>query len=256
MPRRLRFLALALLSFIATFLGNLFAPGHLLNRLFAVALCTLLSADTVCQTNLAQPISGRILAANPAVVEPIAQNDPQLAQRSREFDDDYDDPPPSSTQTAPPYPYEPGPNQPLRRPDFDDSIPIEKQNDTYGSLSQLLGIWAYSFYTDPTETNPFLMIAIKILNQDGNPSFSVCDDTSCGQYVVTDSQFNNHQPNDKVITLEYGDSISEQFVSSIDQKAYWQKLIVRNKSEDQSLYIFAEKGFLQQKMEFLGSLKN
>ena len=119
--RNLRFLLFSLLGFFTTAFTYLFAPGQWANRTLVVALCGLLGADAaLCDANLFQS-TGRSIAAEPAAIEQVAPGNTQLAQRSREFDDDFVDPAPANNQTAPPYPYEPGPNQPLRRPDFDDS---------------------------------------------------------------------------------------------------------------------------------------
>ena len=111
-----------------------------------VALCGLLGADAaLCDANLFQS-TGRSIAAEPAAIAQVApdniaqvapDNTP-LAQRSREFDDDYTDPAPANNQTAPPYPYEPGPNQPLRRPDFDDSA-TANQNSNQFSFRTIYG---------------------------------------------------------------------------------------------------------------------
>jgi|GEM_PF-3982589 len=113
--RRFWFLAV---GFCTAIVAYLLTPGQWLNRLLAVALCTVLTTDQVC---LPQGMTGRAVAAMPQVA--VAQAESGLvAQRSSEFDDVPMTPAPSNTVTPPPYPVNPGPNFPVRRPDFDDVV--------------------------------------------------------------------------------------------------------------------------------------
>lgn len=78
--RRFWFLAV---GFCTAIVAYLLTPGQWLNRLLAVALCTVLTTDQVC---LPHGMTGRAVAAMPQVA--VAQAEPGLvAQRSSEFDD-------------------------------------------------------------------------------------------------------------------------------------------------------------------------
>lgn len=109
--RRFWFLAV---GFCTAIVAYLLTPGQWLNRLLAVVLCTVLTTDQVC---LPHGMTGRAVAAMPQVA--VAQAESGLvAQRSSEFDDVPMTPAPSNTVIPPPYPVDPGPNFPVRSPDF------------------------------------------------------------------------------------------------------------------------------------------
>ncbi|TAE03422.1 MAG: hypothetical protein EAZ96_12985 [Oscillatoriales cyanobacterium] len=62
--RRIRLLALGIVSFIAVLMGALLAPGTFVNRALSAALCTVFSFNsTVCTVNLAQS-GDRVVAAS------------------------------------------------------------------------------------------------------------------------------------------------------------------------------------------------
>lgn len=78
--RRFWFLAV---GFCTAIVAYLLTPGQWLNRLLAVALCTVLMTDQVC---LPQGMTGRAMAAMPQVEVAKAESG-LVAQRSSEFDD-------------------------------------------------------------------------------------------------------------------------------------------------------------------------
>jgi hypothetical protein len=113
--RRMRFVALGIVSFFAVLMGALLAPGTFVNRALSAALCTIFSfSSTVCTVNLAKS-SDRVVAATPPALEKNIGD--WLGQRSGEFDDDKPSTPPGNNPQVPPYPQDPGPKQPVR-PDF------------------------------------------------------------------------------------------------------------------------------------------
>lgn len=114
--RHIRLIALGIVSFFAVLMGDLLAPGTFVNRALSAALCTVFSFNsTICTVNLAKS-SERVVAATPPAVERNIED--RLGQRNREFDDEPNTPPANNRQ-APPFPQDPGPNQPVR-PDFDN----------------------------------------------------------------------------------------------------------------------------------------
>jgi len=114
--RRIRIFALGIVSFFAVLMGALLAPGTFVNRALSAALCTVFSfSSTVCTVNLAKS-SDRVVAATPLAVERNISD--WLVQRAPGEFDDAPSAPPGSNPQAPPFPQDPGPNQPVR-PDFD-----------------------------------------------------------------------------------------------------------------------------------------
>lgn len=219
---------------ILSFFGFIFAHGSWINRLLAVILCGLLGADSgLCMATVAK-YSGKTVAATPAMVEEIL-----LAQRSREFDDPPVAPPPGNNQPVPAFPQDAGPD--YIRPDFGDGNPTEMPNEINQDLQELLGIWAFSFYTDPSDDYPFLMLPIEITNKDGQPAFSLCDNLGCGQYSITDKYPDGHQFTNEIISLAYSDGMYEEWLMSVDRKAFWRKIEDNQSNPDNPLYIFVEK---------------
>jgi len=114
--RRIRIFALAFVSFFAVLMSALLAPGTFINRALSAALCTVFSFNsTICTVNLAQS-GDRVVAATPPAVERNIAD--WLVQRDPGEFDDAPSVPSGSNPQAPPFPQEPGPNQPVR-PDFD-----------------------------------------------------------------------------------------------------------------------------------------
>lgn len=115
--RRIRIFALGIVSFFAVLMSALLAPGTFVNRALSAALCTVFSFNyTVCTVNLAQS-GDRVVAATPPAVERNISD--WLVQRDPGEFDDAPSVRPGSNPQAPPFPQDPGPNQPLR-PDFDN----------------------------------------------------------------------------------------------------------------------------------------
>ena len=117
--RRMRFLALGIVSFVVAIVGTLLASGTFVNRAFSAALCTLFSFNwTFCSVDLGVN-SQRVVAANPPAVVADISNYLQAQRDPSEFGDEPSAP---STQQsnpqAPPFPQDPGPNFPVRR-EFD-----------------------------------------------------------------------------------------------------------------------------------------
>ncbi|MBD2180220.1 hypothetical protein H6S82_15220 [Planktothrix sp. FACHB-1355] len=119
--RRMRFLALGIVSFVVAIVGTLLAPGTFVNRAFSAALCTLFSFNwTVCTVDLGGS-SQRVVAANPPAVVADISNYLQAQRDPSEFGDEPSAPSPQqSNPQAPPFPQDPGPNFPVRR-EFDGS---------------------------------------------------------------------------------------------------------------------------------------
>jgi hypothetical protein len=123
--RQLRFLAFAVISFVAALLGALLSPSTWLHKALAVALCGVLSANpALCTNNAIAVHSQEASAINPVKVETTQFSD-LLVQRSRDFDDDTPKSPPRpnpNNPKPPSFPNDPGSNFPVRSPDFDDSF--------------------------------------------------------------------------------------------------------------------------------------
>lgn len=152
--RRFWFLAV---GFCTAIVAYLLTPGQWLNRLLAVALCTVLTTDQVC---LPHGMTGRAVAAMPQVAQAESG---LVAQRSSEFDDVPMTPAPSNTVTPPPYPVNPGPNFPVRRPDFDEST------------SSLVGRWLYNIYISPSQISPTYSTLIEIEQDNDEYVIQLCE---------------------------------------------------------------------------------
>lgn len=130
--RQLRFLAFAVISFVAALLGALLSPSTWLHKALAVALCGVLSANpALCTNNAIAVHSQEASATNPVKAETTQFSD-LLVQRSRDFDDDTPKSPlrPNLNNPKPPsFPNEVSPNTPVRRPDFDEA-PNQQTNVT------------------------------------------------------------------------------------------------------------------------------
>lgn len=114
--RRIRLFALGIVSFFAVLMSALLAPGTFVNRALSTAICAVFSFNsTICTVNLAKS-SDRVVAATPLAVERNIED--WLVQRAPGEFDDAPSVPPGSNPQAPPFPQDPGPNQPVR-PDFD-----------------------------------------------------------------------------------------------------------------------------------------
>ncbi|MBD2152794.1 VWD domain-containing protein [Pseudanabaena sp. FACHB-1277] len=134
--RQLRFLAFAVISFVAALLGALLSPSTWLHKSLAVALCGVLSANpALCTSNAIAVHSQEASATNPVKVETTKSSD-LLTQRSSDFDDDTPKSPPrpnSNNPKPPSFPNEVSPSTPVRRPDFDDDTTIATNNRNFQS---------------------------------------------------------------------------------------------------------------------------
>ncbi|WP_373534216.1 hypothetical protein [Microcoleus sp.] len=131
--RRVRIFALGIVSFFAVSMGALLAPGTFVNRALSAALCTVFSfSSTLCTVNLAKS-SDLVVAATPPAVERNIGD--WLVRDPGEFDDAPSVRPGSNPQ-APPFPQDPGPNQPVR-PDFDRAIDSASENAAQDSAAEL-----------------------------------------------------------------------------------------------------------------------
>jgi len=133
--RKLRFLSIAVISFVAALFGAFLSPSTWLHKSLAVALCGVLSANPALCTNNAIAIhSQEASAINPVKVETTQFSD-LLAQRSRDFDDDTPKSPPRPNPNNPKPTFnrnDSGANIPVRRPDFDDeerTTPVSPQSN-------------------------------------------------------------------------------------------------------------------------------
>jgi len=102
--RKLRFLAIAVISFVAVLFGAFLSPSTWLHKSLAVALCGVLSANpALCTNNAIISQSQEASATNPVKVETTQFSD-LLAQRSSEFLDDSPQPVPKRSNVIPSTP--------------------------------------------------------------------------------------------------------------------------------------------------------
>jgi hypothetical protein len=122
--RRIRLLAFALISFVAVLLGTFLSPCTWLHRAISLSLCGLLSFNSTFCTVSSIKSAEEANAINPTKIETPLANIANylLTQRSREFDDTPSTIPtlPNTNSAPPPFPVDPGPNFPVRHPDFDN----------------------------------------------------------------------------------------------------------------------------------------
>lgn len=147
--RRIRFVALGIVSFVVSIFGALLAPGTFLNRALSAALCTVFSFNSaVCTASLVQS-SERVVAATPPAVERSIADISGYLQAQRdpsEFGDEPSTPTPGSNPQAPPFPQEPGPNFPVRR-EFDN--PDQNPTNTSPRPSQAIAARTLTYIPSP-----------------------------------------------------------------------------------------------------------
>ena len=226
--RRIRIFALGIVSFFAVLMGALLAPGTFVNRVLSAALCTVFSfSSTVCTVNLAKS-SDRVVAATPPAVERNISD--WLVQRDPGEFDDAPSVPAGSNPQAPPFPQDPGPNQPLR-PDFDN--PGSGQpNPLQSDKESLAGIWLYSIYGSSSESELAYVAPVEITESNGQFTISTCE-TNCGQ-LQTSTKF----PTENFLTETYEDIIIT-WVGSQDRQTRW-AIILDQKNGDE-IYVLMEK---------------
>ena len=224
--RRIRIFALGIVSFFAVLMGALLAPGTFVNRALSAALCTVFSfSSTVCTVNLAKS-SDRVVAATPPAVERNIGD--WLGQRSGEFDDAPSVSPGSNPQ-APPFPQDPGPNQPVR-PDFDNpSIP--QPNQAQSRNYDFTGLWAFIIYASPSDSKPFSLNFIQV-NDNGNEYVSSLCQKDCNSNQFRASSA-THVPQEKSLTTDY-ENLNFEILPSTNNQAMWGKIL--NKTTGESIY--------------------
>jgi hypothetical protein len=151
--RQLRFLAFAVISFVAALLGDLLSPSTWLHKSLAVALCGVLSANpALCTNNAIAVHSQEASATNPVKVETTKSSD-LLTQRSRDFDDQSTTSPRINQRSNPPTS---DPNTNFIRPEFDNpnlgNTPLNPNNSSQtaksNSTCSLTGKWQYKANSD------------------------------------------------------------------------------------------------------------
>ncbi|MCC3406826.1 MAG: VWD domain-containing protein [Microcoleus sp. PH2017_10_PVI_O_A] len=225
--RQIRLIALGIVSFFAVLMGGLLAPGTFVNRALSVALCTVFSFNsTVCTVNLARS-GDRVVAATPPAVERNISD--WLVQRAPGEFDDAPSVPSRSNPQAPPFPQDPGPNQPVR-PDFDNpSIPQPNQAQSKNYL--FTGLWAFMIYASPSDSKPFSLNFIQV-NDNGNEYVSsLCQkDCNINQFRASSA---THVPQEKSLTTDY-ENLNFEILPSTDNQAMWGKIL--NKATGESIY--------------------
>lgn len=219
--RRIRFLVLGLVSFVAAIFGALLVPGTWVNRVFSTLVCGIFSFNSmVCTANWGQS-SQRVVAATPPAVENtifdgfsdlLAQRDPS----------EFGDPQPStpspqqSNPQAPPFPQDPGPNFPVR-PEFnnpDSSQPIQQQP----ASDSLDGTWLYRVYASPSVNDLIFSAPVKITLAGDEPIVSVCE--NCPNSQLPLDYFASRIPQEQSILAEY-QNLTIETVESTDGLAIW-----------------------------------
>ncbi|MEB3279499.1 MAG: VWD domain-containing protein [Lyngbya sp.] len=214
--RKIRFMALAIISFAVTLIVTLFIPGTFVNRLLSTVMCAVFSFNSgACTVNLAQNY-GQVMAAFPPSLERNIDN--WFTQRSGEFDDEPSPPAPVNNQQVPPFPADPGPN--IIRPEFDDpngNISVEQQPKT----DLFTGIWFYAMYSSQSNSKPFYANLIKVNNNGSDYTASLCED-NCETENLQLSP-GKHPLKEQSISTEY-ENLSIELVESIDQQALFLKI--------------------------------
>ena len=217
--RRIRIFALGIVSFFAVLMGTLLAPGTFVNRALSAALCTVFSfSSTLCTVNLAKS-SDRVVAATPPAVERNISD--WLVQRDPGEFDDAPSAPSGSNPQAPPFPQDPGPNQPVR-PDFDNEpenrgVPNAENTPQEEVFELDLGlakeseqdIWVFALYESLENQTPFLSFPMKLRAED-LPSHSGANSSSPDNVNVTYDHENR-------VLFSYIQDSNQRFISSILQ---------------------------------------
>ncbi|HAX78759.1 MAG TPA: hypothetical protein DCY88_23740 [Cyanobacteria bacterium UBA11372] len=215
--RRIRFVALGIVSFVVSIFGALLAPGTFLNRALSTALCTVFSFNSaVCTASLVQS-SERVVAATPPAVERSIADISGYLQAQRdpsEFGDEPSAPTPGSNPQAPPFPQDPGPNFPVRR-EFDNpgsGQPTQPQPN-------LSGIWLYSVYRSPSDNVPLQSYPIKITQSSNGYKISICNN-NCGIVRQPQSNFLHTPSTGQPIIETYG-NVTVTSTFSADGQTVW-----------------------------------
>lgn len=229
--RRIRLLTLGIVSFFAVLMGGLLAPGTFVNRALSAALCTFFSFNsTVCTVNLAQS-GDRVVAANPPAVERNISD--WLVQRAPgEFDDAPSVPQGGNNPQVPPFPQDPGPNQPVR-PDFDnDRQPSERQNPNNIKQSGS-SLWFYRAYISSNANEDDLLFAAVFdiqQSEAGESQVNICKD-SCLNSVGNLNLQNEDFSLEDTAWIAEGADLKTTTVSGKTHKLYWGELESSTASE-------------------------
>lgn len=220
--RRIRFVAFALISFIAALVAVIFTPSTFLNRAIATALCTVFSFNsTVWMGSLAQS-SERLLAANPPVEERTISDGfgDWLVQRSREFDDDKPvSTPPSGNPNVPPYPQQPSPN--IIRPEF-DTPNSRQQTQSQARNYPFTGVWWYEMHSSPSDVQPFYSNFLQITHN-GNEYIPFVCESNCNIGQLQRKPI-THVAQKQSLTADY-QNLTFEILPSTNNEALWGKFV-------------------------------
>ncbi|WP_238559880.1 hypothetical protein [Planktothrix rubescens] len=166
-----------------------------------------------------------------------------LVQRNPGEFDDAPSAPPGSNPQAPPFPQDPGPNQPVR-PDFDNpgsgqpqtrpqvdqpnpSQPIQQQPN----FSFVEGIWIYSAYADLSPDYLIFTKTVKITNNGDDPIISVCE--NCQNSQLPSNFFVNKIPQEQALVADIQDlNSSIEVLESTDSEAIWGVIYEHNSTNE------------------------
>lgn len=233
--RRIRIFALGIVSFFAVLMGALLAPGTFVNRALSAALCTVFSfSSTVCTVNLAKS-SDRVVAATPPAVERNISD--WLVQRDPGEFDDAPSVPAGSNPQAPPFPQDPGPNQPLR-PDFDNPT---GQTTVNTQAPNLEGIWLYAGSYQPDFSGLVVGKFMRFSLVEGSLTIDKCS-SNCLSEIQYPIPNNSTVPFEKMLEADFTDDNMK--IKLFPNKDFTLFLGIADKVENQGsqdIYFFLSK---------------
>ncbi|XZO03088.1 MAG: hypothetical protein ACM65L_04815 [Microcoleus sp.] len=234
--RHVRIFALGLVSFFAVLMSALLAPGTFVNRALSAALCTVFSFNsTICTVNLAQS-GDRVVAATPPAVERNISD--WLVQRDPGEFDDAPSVRPGSNPQAPPFPQDPGPNQPLR-PDFDnrDQNPVNPAAPSNNiSLQELTGTFITSYYADSSPESLFYWTPVKVTETEEGLVAQFCDEDCVSGRKLSPNV--KHLPLQETTIIE-DEGLIVETAESQDGAAVWGE--IKDKDSGEAIYFMSEK---------------
>lgn len=228
--RRIRIFALGIVSFFAVLMGALLAPGTFVNRALSAALCTVFSFNsTICTVNLVNS-SDRVVAATPLAMERNIAD--WLVQRAPGEFDDAPSVRPGSNPQAPPFPQDPGPNQPLR-PDFDNDRQPSDQRNPDNIKQSGSSLWFYRAYISSNANEDDLLFAAVFdiqQSEAGESQVNVCKDSCLNAIGNLNLQDEDFQVEDTA-WIAQGADLKTTTVSGKNHKLYWGELESSTASE-------------------------